>query len=69
MEKRRYSRQGKRVDIFESSVNSISDLECLEGNRTFSVITETHFSLAKTNCVFPLADSIEFFEFCLVDAL
>ena len=36
---------------------------------TFSVIAEAHLGLTKTNGVFPLTDSIEFFEFFLVDAL
>lgn len=36
---------------------------------TFSIIAEAHSGLAEADCVFPLSDAIELFEFSLVDAL
>lgn len=36
---------------------------------TFSVVTEAHLGLTKTNCVFASANAIELLEFCLIDAL
>lgn len=36
---------------------------------TFSIITEAHLRLTKTDRIFALADAIELFEFCLVDTL
>jgi hypothetical protein len=36
---------------------------------TFSVVAEAHLGLAETNGVLALADAIELFELCLVDAL
>ena len=38
-------------------------------NDTLSVVAEAHLGLAETNCILPLANAIEFLEFCLVDAL
>ena len=36
---------------------------------TFSVITEAHLGLAKTNCVFPLTDAIKLLKLGLVNTL
>lgn len=36
---------------------------------TFSIIAKAHLCLAKANCIFSLADAIEFLKLCLVDAL
>jgi hypothetical protein len=36
---------------------------------TFPVVAEAHLGLAKTNCVFALADAIELLKLCLIDAL
>jgi len=36
---------------------------------TFTIVTEAHLGLAKTNGVFSLANSIELLELGLVDAL
>lgn len=38
-------------------------------SHTFSIIAKAHLGLAKANGVFALADSIELFEFGLVDTL
>jgi hypothetical protein len=35
----------------------------------FSIVAEAHLSLAQTDCVFALADAVNSFKLCLVDAL
>jgi hypothetical protein len=46
-----------------------SKADKLQAFLTFPIITEAHLGLSKTNCVFSLANAIEFLELCLVDAL
>ena len=36
---------------------------------TFAIIAEAHFGLSETDCVFPLANTIELFQLSLVDTL
>lgn len=58
--------KGERVDVCRALVAYIPRLCIL---LTLSVVTEAHPRLAKTNCVFALANAIELLELGLLNAL
>lgn len=55
----------KCLGMISRSLTNDSECDFL----TFSIVAEAHFSLAKTNCVFALANAIELLKLGLIDTL